>query len=437
MMKLRWLACLVGGVILLDSATSLAADVLDGPPINYREAPAANSISRLQDRLDAGDKTLTFDDERGYLKSVLSALSVPVESQMLVFSKTSLQRHCISPRSPRAIYFNDDIYVGYCQSGEALEISAVDPTLGTVFYTLEQTRSDAPRFERRSDKCLICHNSSRTEGVPGHVVRSLFVDASGQPMCSSGSRSVDHTTPLKDRWGGWYVTGTHGSQTHVGNLVVRTARVTEPVDNSQGQNITDLSERFRVDHYLTPHSDIVALMVLEHQTLVHNRLVKANYETRLALYYDEAVNDAADAQSGKRLESTTRRIQAAGDDLVDAMLLVDEAPLSGAIRGTAGFTDVFVRSGPRDHRGRSLRDLDLQTRLLKYPCSYLIYSEVFDALPDEVREYVLQRLWHVLTATEPEEKFAHLSAADRNAIVEILRDTKPGLPEYWSESSSR
>ena len=188
-----------------------AADEFEREPILYSESTPDNCISRLQQRLDAGELTLTHEGDKSYLPSVLKALEVPVESQMLVFSKTSLQMRRISPRTPRAIYFNDDVYVGFCQSGDVLEISAVDAQLGTVFYTLDTEEKEKPQFERRTDNCLVCHSSSRTEGVPGHLVRSLYVDAGGQPLLSAGSRMVDHTTPIEHRWGGWYVTGSHGS----------------------------------------------------------------------------------------------------------------------------------------------------------------------------------------------------------------------------------
>lgn len=350
--------------------------------------------------------------------------------QRRVYSGTEFR-----PAPRGALYFNDNVYIGYCQSGDVLEVSAVDPQLGTVFYTLDQEDIEKPRFKQHTNHCLICHSSSRNGGVPGHVVRSLFVDAGGQPLYSAASRSVDHTTPVKDRWGGWYVTGTHGSQNHLGNLITRSKRVSEPVDNSQGHNVEDLSKLFRVGHYLTPHSDIVALMVMEHQTLVHNRLTKAGFETRKALHSEQTMNVALGNEPGHRLESTTRRIRSAGDDLVEALLLVDEAPLSSAIRGTSGYAELFAKSGKRDEQKRSLRDFDLNTRLFRYPCSYLIDSEAFDALPAEMREYVWHRLWDVLTSEKPDEKFAHLSGADRVAIVEIIRDTKAGLPDYWMRQS--
>jgi len=421
----------LAGLSFLHVGNLRAADEFEREPILYSESTPDNRISRLQQKLDSGEVLLKHDGEKSYVSSLLKVLEVSVASQMLVFSKTSLQMRCISPRTPRAIYFNDDVYVGFCQSGDVLEVSAVDAQLGTVFYTMNQEEDAKPQFQRRTDNCLVCHSSSRTEGVPGHLVRSLYVDASGQPLLSAGSRMVDHTTPIEQRWGGWYVTGTHGSQKHLGNLIVRGRDVQEPVDNSAGQNVNALKGRLNVNHYVSPHSDIVALMVLEHQVLVHNRIVKAGFDTRQALSYDVMMNKTLENPVGTRSESTTRRIKSTGDRLVEALLFVDEAKLTEPIAGTSGYAEQFAAAGPRDSRGRSLRDLDLTTRMLKYPCSYLIYSEAFNGLPDESRNYVWQRLFDILSGQDQSEKFAHLSQDDRKAILEILRATISDLPEYY------
>jgi len=423
----------LGLALLFAAATSplAIAEDYDEPPISYRSGEPDNVLSRLQAKIESGQVKLEYDDELGYLPAVLKALEIPVDSQMLVFSKTSLQLRRISPKSPRAIYFNDDVYLGYCQAGDVLELSVADPKLGTVFYTIEQHAGDKPQIERHTDRCLICHSSSRTENVPGHLVRSLFVDEAGQPIFSAGSQSVDHTTPLEKRWGGWYVTGTHGSQKHLGNLIVPKGAAPYEVNNDAGQNVVKLDAHIDVRRYPTPHSDIVALMVLEHQTLVHNRLTKASFATRQALDYEAKLNEALGEPPTNRFESTTRRIQNAGDDLVEALLLVDEVPLTEPIVGTSGYAERFSKQGPHDSQGRSLRQLDLKRRLFQYPCSYLIYSESFDQLPDEMLQYVWRRLWDILTADEPPKEFRHLSAEDRQAIIEILRDTKPNLPDYW------
>jgi len=408
-----------------------AEDEFERPPISYRTSTPRNEISELETRLEQDKLKLKYEGEWGYLKSCLQAMDIPVESQVLVFSKTSLQARRISPRTPRAIYYNDEVYLGYCHAGDKLEITVMDPKLGAVFYTLGQEEVEKPRLLRQTDDCLTCHSSSRTDGVPGLLARSLFVNAGGFPIFSGGSHNVDHTTPLAQRWGGWYVTGTHGGQKHQGNLVIRSQEVPRDVDNSQGQNVVELKDRFKVDNYLTPHSDIVALMVLEHQLLVHNRMVKASFTTQQALDYEVTLNRALNEPEGQRRESTTRRIASAGDALIEALLFNEEVVLTEPIAGTSGFSEQFSGRGPKDSKGRSLRDFDLKRRLFKYPCSFLIYSKTFNELPPAMREYVWQELWEILANQKKAEKFAYLSAEDRKAILEILRETKTDLPPCW------
>jgi len=401
-----------------------AQDDFEGPPIEYSKALPANRISQLQQRLGRGEVVLKHDGSMGYLRSVLQELEIPISSQSLVFSRTSLQLRRISPETPRALYFNDSIYLGFCLGGDVLEISVADPVLGAVFYTLDQQKSSGiPQFERQTDNCLVCHSSSRTEGVPGHLIRSLMVEPSGQPVLSAGSRNVNHTTPLEERWGGWYVTGLHGSQKHLGNLIISRDAVPDPIENAQGMNETSLEDRFRVDRYLTAHSDIVALMVLEHQVFVHNRITRATFTTREALHYEAALNEALKNPPGTRLESTSRRIQNAGDRLVEALLFSGEAKIVEPISGTSGFSKEFSGSGPRDSQGRSLRDLDLTSRMFRFPCSYLIYSDSFRTLPQEMQSYVWKRIREVLAGNDMSGKFVHLSPEDRQAITEILQDT--------------
>ncbi len=349
---------------------------------------------------------------------------------MLVYSKTSLQVRRITPRTPRAIYFNDDLAVGYCQSGDVLEISATDNTLGTVFYSLDQ-KASAPRITRQTDNCLVCHSSSRTDSVPGHLARSVFVDATGQPILSAGSQSVDYRTPFDKRWGGWYVTGTHGNQSHHGNMVFTTGDVPSNINNTKGTNLTDLSSRLDITRYLQPTSDIVALMVYEHQNVVHNKITQANFTTRQALAYDADMIKAFGEPPGTRFDSSKRRIDSAAEELVQALLFCEEAPLTAPVVGTSGFAARFRQLGPRDTEGRSLREFDLQTRLFKYPCSYLIYSESFDALPTEVLHLVWHKLGCALSIENNSKAYAHLSAEDRTAIREILRATKTNLPTGW------
>ena len=408
---------------------------IEAPPIQYSTAPTDNPVSRLQQRLDAGACSLTYDKRLGYLPALLRELHVLPSSQMLVFSKTSFQRHRISPRAPRALYFADDVYIGSCRHGDVLEVSAVDPQLGVVFYTLEQSPADKPQFMRQNDNCMICHGSSQNEGLPGHLVRSLYADGDGLPILAAGSHRVDHTTPLAQRWGGWYVTGTSGKQEHMGNLIIRDKRASGQIDNPLGRDVTDLGQFFDTSAYLTRHSDIVALMTMEHQTGGQNLITRANFLTRWALRDEAEINKALGRPAGYHSESTASRIKNAGEPLVKYLLFSGEAPLTDPVRGTPGFAAEFARRGPRDGKGRSLRDFDLRRRLFAYPCSYVIYSAAFDGLPAPVKDYVYRRLWEVLSGKDTTDEFAHLTTADRRAVLEILRATKPDLPDYWKVPS--
>lgn len=429
----RWITSFhLTAIVVTTFALPTNADDLDGDAIRYSQTVPDNVVSRLAARVESGEVEIARDETFGFLRGLLEELEVPESSQTLVFSKTSMQRNRISPRRPRALYFNDDVYVGYCQQGEVLEVSVADPRLGTVYYTVDQRAADRPTFTRQMDNCLICHGSSHTGGLPGHVVRSIFPDAGGQPLLASGTFRIDHTSPLEQRWGGWYVTGTHGDQKHLGNLIIRDGRADrDAIDNSAGMNVTDLSDRFRTAAYPTPHSDIVALMVLEHQTMIHNAIVHANLRTREALWYERALDEAFDEPHGELRDSTRRRIENAGNKLLECLLFVDEAPLTAPIAGTADFAEEFAARGRRDAEQRSLRDLDLRSRLFRFRCSYLVDSESFDALPEPVRDHVLRRLHDVLTGRDESEEFAHLGPDERRAILEILVATKESLPDDW------
>ena len=430
----RGMVALVFGVAGL-VAVSAAAQDIEREPIRYSAATTRNPVASLQERLEKGTTKLEYESGRGYLKSVLHALDIPESSQVLVFSKTSLQRERISPRTPRAIYFNDEVIVGYCNRGRVMEISAADEMIGTAFYAIEQAPAEKPVIERQTDSCLLCHSSSANMGFPGHLVRSLYVDRQGNPLLASGSFRTDHTSPLAERWGGWYVSGTSGKQTHMGNMICADARRPETVDNADGMNVLDLKDRFKSSMHLTPHSDIVALMVLEHQAGMLNRLARANLETRMAQHYRREINKALGQPPDEPSESARSRIRSVGDAVVEYLLFFDEAKLTDRIKGTSSFAADFTARGPQDSKGRSLRDLDLETRLFRYPCSYLIYSRAFDSLPGEVKEYIYRRLWAILDGREAGKDGPRLSSEDRAAIVDILRDTKPDLPDYWKTAS--
>ncbi len=423
----RLLLC--GTVALLVTGPVVGAlDDSEHPAIAYSTSQAGDAVARLQERVERGEVRLARDPEKGYLPAVLRELKIPLSSQTLVFSKTSLQRDLISPRTPRALYFNDETYVGWVPRAPVLELASVDARLGTVFYVLDQSDS-RPRFVRKNGECLQCHTAARTGQVPGLIVRSIFTDPTGQPHFFNRNYNTTDASPWEERWGGWYVSGTHGKIRHLGNLgaVARNVEQIDAPDLEVGANVTRLDRYFDPQPYPTPHSDLVALMLLQHQSHLHNLMIRAGYEARMALHYEEGVGEALDKPAGGHLESTHRRVKSATEPLVRALLFVGEAPLANPVQGTSRFAGEFPAAGPRDRRGRSLRDLDLRTRLLRYPCSYLIHSAQFDALPDLAKQHVYRRLWEVLLGRDTSPEFHHLRPADRQALREILEETRPGF----------
>lgn len=419
-------------VVCLSVATPLAAQSAgyERPPIDYLNAEVHDPVAKLAAKLDAGEIELDHDDRFGYLPAMLAALDIPASSQTLVFSKTSLQLHRISPRRPRAIYFNDDVYVGYCQNGDVLELAATDPRQGATFYTVKQSATRPPRVIRDRGQCLSCHASSRTQDVPGYLVRSVFVDAAGHPMLGTHTYSTDHTSPFEERWGGWYVTGTHGEMRHMGNVISREEGREVLTDRESGANRQTLQGLVNTAPYLTPHSDLVALMVLEHQVQMHNAIAAANYETREAIHQSEQMNRLLGREPGMLSDSANRRIDAAAARVLRYLLMRDEFRLTSPVAGTSGFAEDFAARGERDSQGRSLRDLDLRERLFRYPCSFLVHSPAFDGLPDEVRTRVLTGLARILRGEDDSGDFGHLSVTDRRAIAENLAETKPEFADH-------
>jgi hypothetical protein len=390
------------------------------PAIGYSGRPAADAVGELARAVSAGEIRLHFNPTSGYLTSILQSLQVPVASQSLVFSKTSQQANWIKPTSPRAIYHSEDIAVAYIQDAPLLEFSALDPVLGVVFYSLKQEEADRPQITR-NDSCLTCHQSQNTLDVPGMLALSVGARPSGETVPGFANFVTDHRTPFEDRWGGWYVTGRTGSANHLGNLFLVTEGAGRPP--SPGNPWLTLAGRFNARAYLTPYSDVAAVMVLEHQVGMTNLLIRAGYEARVAL--SRMAENPRDRAAAERL------IEANAGEVADYMLFVDEAVLPGPFQSTSGFQERFAESGPRDRQGRSLRQLDLGKRLMRHPCSYLIYSRVFDGLPGPAKAAVYAQLWDILSGKERGAKYARLSEADRKAVIEILLETKTGLPSYF------
>jgi len=353
---------------------------LTNPAIEYASRPTTDAIAELNKRIESGSVQLTFDGRTGYLRSVLDALRIPIESQMLVMSKTGVQALHTGPENPRAIFFDDAVTVGYIRGAPLLEFAVHDPRQGVIFYTIDQKPQEHPQIDRPSS-CLRCHVAYNTLHVPGMIVRSVSIAPDGLPLGQFGAYDADDRTPFAKRWGGWYVTGTPASMHHLGNAIAGKAEI--PTFDASG--------------YLTASSDIAALMVFEHQSHMTHLITRIGWESRMGVLQQDTVRE-----------------------FVDYLLFVDEQPITAPMTAAPGFAETFEAHGPFDRRGRSLRQLDLQKRLLRYPCSYMIYSAAFRALPADVRLAIYRRMGETLSA-----RFAD---ADRRAVIEILRDTIADLP---------
>lgn len=407
-------------------------------PIFYRSEDLNDPVAKLQQQIDQGKVALQYEPQHGYLRSVLNLLKVPIDSQTLVFSKTSFQYKKISPDHPRALYFNDDVYVGSVHEGKAIEIVSFDPKQGAIFYLLDEHQVDKPTFQRAELDCTQCHIAAGTRGVPGVLLRSVYPTAAGTQAPSSRSFITDQDSPLKERWGGWYVTGKTAGQAHMGNAIVSDTPAAQPAETDVAHRLIALPQPFAASTYLAPDSDVVAHLVLAHQTQMHNLITLTNYKTRLALFTQATQSKNAGASADAPLpDSVRQQYERPAEQLLRYMLFANEAPLlgsgSGSIEGSSVFAREFAARGIRDAKGRSLRDFDLQTRIFRYPCSYLIYSESFDNLPEPAKVYVYHRLLEILTGQDQSGDFAKLSAEDRRAVLEILLATKAGLPEEWRD----
>ncbi len=413
------------------------AGLLAPVPLNAMQSGDAEQsedrVARLQSKLESGSEALAFDSVTGWLPSVLAALDVPVSSQTLVFSRTSLQTDHIGPWAPRALYFNDDVYVGFVQEGGIIELAAVEPSGAAAFYSLSQDGTSPPHIQRETTTCLMCHESrSLTGGVPGFLMRSVLTDRLGYPIGEIHEGVTSGRTPFEQRWGGWYVTGSPGVS-HAGNAHAPDLRsdvgdvrsYVRDFDFASAREATVVGRRFNPAPYLSPHSDAVALSVLAHQVQVHNLIALARQTAETAMRESGFFSAAAmqEATLNDLHGAARTRLTSVVNRLVDGLLFVGVQPLPAPLRGASAFTEEFQVRGPRDTSGRSLRDLDLETRTFRYPLSFLIYSEAFDALPTVVKEPLYGRLGDILSGSVDGPEYEHLGPETRRTLLEILSET--------------
>lgn len=425
---LLYIVAFVSSIVL---ARAQSAPDYEQPPVSYSASQPNDAITRLQQRFAAGELAFAGSD-RDILHAMLRELNVPIESQVLVFSKTSLQRGRIRPARPRALYFSDSVYVGWVPGG-LIEIAAIDPQLGPVFYSFDpRAAGGEPRGFVRDLDCLRCHGGTFVRGIPGVFARSLVPAASGEPLLRHGSEIVVDETPFAKRWGGWYVTGYTGAEDHQGNafgaeIDDRLAFTLSP------KRPMELSEFFDTSDYLAATSDVVALLVFEHQMDMQNSLTRAAlncrkmlaYQHSLQTHFNEPLTDEPAYDSVKSVFASSV------EDVVDHLLFRDAAPLPAGVVGAEAFRRTFTESAPRSRAGHSLKDLQLRERIFAQRCSYLIYSETFRALPPQMKSRILERLGAVLGGDDPQGRYAYLETGEKQRIYEILSETHPDAKAQW------
>ncbi len=403
-------------ILMLVQNAPAATDVWDLPPLRYSDAVATDSLSKLAADLASGQRKVEGATGLDRLRFVLKELRVPEASQVLVFSKTSFQNSLIHPQNPRSLYFSEEAYVGYVPGGH-IEAIVQDPLLGPVFYVIESTNKGGLKIQRDSSSCLSCHGTSNTENVPGMQVRSVFSDQDGRPLLAMGTSLVNHETPLSERWGGYYVTG-RSSLPHLGNRTYVENGPAEP----QPSDLKDLTNTLDVSKYPRPTSDIVALLVLEHQCRIHNLLNAATIQYRRAAYLARALDPQADPDAG----SAGRVADGMADQIAGSLFFNDEADPGEGIEGGEEFQKVFIARYPRTLAGDSLADFQLNNRIFKHRCSFMIYSSAFRNLPARVKSAVVGKMQAALSGSEP--AFAGLKAPERKKIAAILAETLPDWP---------
>ncbi len=410
MLLARFTTCfaILSAPLLAENGSTPVGDFGEAPH-NYWTKPD-DPFTRFADRVQRGEVKLDARaGEKQFVIDLLKELEVPVSSQLWVFSGTSLQSGRISPRNPRAIYFNEELYVGYVPGGQ-MEIASLDPERGTIFYIFDIPRNgESARFQR-SEKCMNCHAGDAQFKVPGLAVESVIPGPNTGSLDAFRRGLSGHTIPLEDRFGGWHVTGAPTSLKHHGNATGDL--------NAGKMTMTPIppGTLFDVSRYPVATSDILAHLIFEHQTGFTNRVTEARYLTRAALA----------AGKGRIGAEDMKALEAKADALARYVMFADEAPLpKEGITGDSDFKTEFLRNRKPAPDGTALKDLDLRTHLFKYRCSYMLYSRVFASLPSEFKKLVYARLSAAVGETNASRDFSYLPPAEKRSIRAIVGATLP------------
>jgi hypothetical protein len=399
--------CVLAGLLPARGLSEIPVHRFPELPHAYWTRTPADAFAGFLAKQQSGRGALLPGDAREQLVSLLQALNVPQASQLLAYSATSLQSGLILPSNPRAIYFNEEVYVGYVPGGR-LEVSAIDPVLGPVFY-LAQSDATGRLHAQRTERCMNCHAGRTSWGVPGLVAESVIATAgSGASLDGFRRELAGHTIPLAERLGGWHVTGAHEQGEHLGNLLgAASAGGYTKFSNPPGS-------RFDWALYPVRTSDLFAHLLHEHQIGFHNLVTLGLYRTR----------DALAAGGGSVRQEDRASLDEIAWRLVRYLLFSGEAALpAGGLKPELELRAAFSARRVAGPSGRSLRDLELGTHLFVNRCSYMIYTNGFSALPGELKQRVLRGLTLALGEKGAPAEFAYLPPEEKRSIRLILRET--------------
>ncbi len=375
-------------------------------PHNYWSRETHDAFSKLIPLLDRGEVKLDISSDKAQLTSLLKALDVPVSSQLLVYSATSFQGGLIRPANPRALYFNDEVYVGYVPGGR-FEVAAIDPDLGPVFRIFRPSNSGRPEITR-TERCMNCHAGRTSKQVPGLVVESVICTDTGASLDGFRREMVGHTVPIPLRFGGWHVTGAHEHGDHLGNLMG------EAAPGGYTKFADPPGSLFDWNRYPVRTSDLFPHLIHEHQLGFHNLITLAVYRTR----------DALAAGQGSIRPDDRPVLDDIAHQIVRYLLFAGEAALpAGGVTPDPAYVRDFEARRIATSGGASLRDLDLRTRLFRYRCSYMIYSTGFATMPKEVKAGVLSGLCLALQDANAPAEFNYLPVDEKRTILKILQET--------------
>jgi hypothetical protein len=398
------------------AAQTRAQEVRDfkAAPHSYWDHPPKDAATAFLAKVAAGEIKIDASSEHSFVRGILDALKVPVSSQLLVYSATSMQSERINPRNPRALYYNEDVYVGVVPGGR-VEMIGVDPEMGGVFYLFDPPRAGLPPRAERSTRCFNCHAGNATDRVPGFISESVAPIISGASYESyrRDDSGQGHQIPLAIRFGGWHVTSAKSFGDTKANLFAN--------NNGGGVKIVKIKpgEMWDIEKHLLPTSDILSHLVHEHQIGFDNRVFQASYLAREIA-----------AKGGTPSAADQEKLNVKARDIVRYVLFADEAKLPpGGIEGDAQFAADFAKTRRASQAGLSLKDFDLRTRIFKHRCSYMIHTPQWSAMPPLIKDRVYAGMKTALSGRHKD--FAYLPAQERLAIVGILRETLDDLPADW------